>query len=383
MRTRALSSYLLGTAGANRHPTFSDRLTATKNRPGGFDYLRIVLASSVILWHSRLVSYGIDAPGGLWEHVLEPLALLIVPMFFALSGFLVAGSLERSRSLFNFLGLRVFRIMPALSVEVLISAFIFGPLLTTYSLPDYFGDHDLHLYLLNILGDIHYKLPGVFQDNPSTLVNGQLWTVPYELVCYLLLSVLAVSGIVRRRSLLLGFLCVYYAAQLASTLIRPSTNFQGAGGSTIVMSFVAGLVLFCYRERITWSKLLFLAMLAVSIALPMFIPKGMRFAAVPIAYVTVYLGLTNPPRNRLLLSGDYSYGLFLYGFPVQQAVYASGPYFRDWYTNLLVAVPVTAAIAATSWWFIEKPVLSHRAKLVAIEDWYVRRFRTGLKSRQL
>ena len=371
---KSLGDRLYEATAISRCPTFSDRLTATRNRPSGFDYLRIVLASSVILWHSRMISYGIDAPGGLWERVLEPLALLIVPMFFALSGFLVAGSLERSRSLFNFLGLRVFRIMPALSVEVLISAFIFGPLLTKYSLPDYFTDHEFHLYLLNILGDIHYKLPGVFQDNPSTLVNGQLWTVPYELVCYLLLSILAISGIVRRRRLLLGFLVIYYAAQLANTLLRPSTGFQGAGGSTIVMSFVAGLVLFCYRDQITWSKLLFLAMLAVSIALPMFIPKGMRFAAIPIAYVTVYLGLTSPPRNWLILSGDYSYGLFLYGFPVQQAVSALGPYFREWYINLLIAVPVTIIIAATSWWLIEKPILNHRGKLITLEDWYIHRF---------
>ena len=59
-------------------------------------------------------------------------------MFFCLSGFLVAGSLERCRTPISFAGLRIFRIFPALVVEVLLSALILGPLLTHYSLKMYF-----------------------------------------------------------------------------------------------------------------------------------------------------------------------------------------------------------------------------------------------------
>lgn len=357
--------------------TLSERLAFTKNRPAGFDYMRISLALAVIFWHSRLISYGADAPVGPWGRVLEPLALLIVPMFFALSGFLVAGSLERSRSLVGFLGLRVFRIMPALAVEVMLSALILGPLLTTLSLGEYFASPVLHEYFWNIVGHIHYKLPGLFEQNPNDLVNGQLWTVPYELVCYILISVLAVAGIVRRREFLFGFLVVYYVAQFANTLFRAQTEFQGAGGSSIVMAFITGVAFYRYRERIPWSGWLFLATLVVSIVLPMFVPKGMRFASVPITYVTVYLGLMNPPRNRLLLSGDYSYGLYLYGFPVQQAVYSASTAFHSWYASVLISVPIAAAIAAASWWFIENPVLRRRDKLKLFEDWYLRTFRSA------
>ncbi len=359
-------------AHPNATLSLADRMALTNNRPSGFDYMRIVLALSVICWHSLLISYGTDQV--FWGPALAPLSLLIVPMFFALSGFLVAGSLERSKSLFGFLGLRVFRIGPALSVEVLLSALILGPLLTNAGSAAYYASPMFHEYFWNILGDIHYVLPGVFQSNPTHLVNGQLWTVPYELVCYILLSFLMVFGIVRRRELLLGFLGAYYAAQLLNTLFRESTAYQGAGGSSIVMAFITGVVLFRYRERLPWSRLLFAAMLAISLALPVFVPKGMRFAAIPIAYVTVYLGLLNPPRNRLLLSGDYSYGLYLYGFPVQQAVYTLGPAFHGWLASILVSVPVTAAIAACSWWFVENPVMRRRGALKTWEDWYVRQF---------
>lgn len=362
-----------GAVRAGSGPTFAGRLAATDGRPSGFDYMRLVLALGVIGWHGSTVSYGLDALAGPWQRVLSPLALLIVPMFFALSGFLVAGSLERSKTLIGFLGLRVFRIMPALSVEVLLSALILGPLLTTYDLADYVTDREFSLYFWNMVGHIHYLLPGVFEDNPVRSVNGQLWTVPYELVCYIVLSVLAVSGIFRRRPLLLGFLCAYYVAQLANTALRPSTDYQGAGGSSVVMAFVAGLVMFGYRDRIVWSKALFAVALIASVALPLFVPKGVRFVAVPVAYMTVYLGLLDPPRSRVLLSGDYSYGLFLYGFPVQQAVWAMIPYAREWHTNVLVSLPCAVVIAVTSWWLVEKPVLGQRDKIKAVEGWYLRR----------
>ncbi len=370
-------TYGAGPQTTGRALTLAQRLAITKNRPSGFDYMRIALSISVICWHSLLISYGTDTTAGVWGRVLQPLSLLIVPMFFPLSGFLVAGSLERSKSLIGFLGLRVFRIMPALTVEVMLSALILGPLLTTSSLSSYFSDPVLQSYFWNILGDIHYKLPGLFKENPTDLVNGQLWTVPYELICYILLSVLAVAGIVRSREFLLAFLVFYYAAQLVNTLVRTQTDYQGAGGSSIVMAFITGVFFYRYREQIPWSRWLFVAMLIISVALPMFVPKGMRFAAVPIAYATVYLGLTSPPRNRLLLSGDYSYGLYLYGFPVQQAIHSASTAFHSWYANILLSVPIAAAIAAASWWFVENPVLRRRDKLQALENWYLHRVRGG------
>ena len=120
-----------------------------------------------------------------------------------------------------FVGLRAIRIYPALAVESLIAALVLGPLLTTKSLPAYFSDHDLHTYFLNILGDPHFLLPGVFKSNPIDLVNGQLWTIPYELRCYVLLTALAMLGAVRRPVILLAATIVYMAALAsADTLLH-------------------------------------------------------------------------------------------------------------------------------------------------------------------
>lgn len=371
----------VGFANIFRGCSLEERLKVTQGRPSGFDYMRVVLAVGVIFWHSKLTSYGEGAGythNWIADVALLPLAIFILPMFFSLSGFLVAGSLERSKTFLTFLGLRVLRIVPALAVEVLLSALILGPLLTTLPLRAYFADPKFHAYFLNIAGDIHYLLPGVFVSNPFPLVNGQLWTVPYELACYIALTILAITGIFQQRWWLFLSLMAFYAAQIGNAILRTNDQMKGAGGSTLVMSFIAGLVIYRYRDKIPWSGRLFLLALAVSVAL-IVVPNGVRFSALPIAYITMYLGLQSPTRNKIVLSGDYSYGLFLYGFPVQQAIMSISPTVRHWYWNLLLAVPCAVAVAVGSWWLVEKPALAQRKRLKRLEEWYLKT-RAGWRS---
>lgn len=353
--------------------SLDERFKSTRGRSSGFDYIRVVLALGVICWHAKVTSYGdVDSEvPSIAELVLLPLAMFILPMFFSLSGFLVAGSLERSRTFLTYFGLRLLRILPALTVEVLVCALVLGPLLTTLPLRAYFGDPQFHAYLLTMFADIHYRLPGVFASNPFPLVNGQLWTVPYELACYIALMILAAAGIFQQRWWLFLSLVAFYAAQGANTILRANDQMKGAGGTTLVMSFVAGLVIYRYRDKIPWSGRLFLLACVASLAL-VAVPNGVRFSALPIAYVTIYLGLQNPRRNRIALSGDYSYGLYLYGFPTQQAIMAISPGSRQWYWNLLLAIPCAFLVAAASWWLVERPALAQRKRLKRLEEWYLK-----------
>jgi peptidoglycan/LPS O-acetylase OafA/YrhL len=159
-------------------PTLADRLTVTHSRPAGFDWMRLLLATAIVGWHTIGTSYGDVAQHGFWSSPLwRPPLAAILGMFFALSGFLVAGSLERCRTMVSFVGLRVMRILPALAVEVLLCALILGPLLTHCSLHEYFADRRFWNYLANMLGIVHFVLPGVFLDNPwPGTVNAQLWS---------------------------------------------------------------------------------------------------------------------------------------------------------------------------------------------------------------
>jgi peptidoglycan/LPS O-acetylase OafA/YrhL len=188
----------------------------------------------------------------------------------------------------------------------------------------------------------------------------------------MVLSALAATGFFWRRHWLVFALVGLYVAQIGLDIIRTDRNPSIVGGSSLVISFASGLVLYRFRENIAWSGRLCFITAALSLLL-FSIPHGLRFAAFPSAYVTIYLGLLNPPRNKIILSGDYSYGLYLYGFPIQQAIVSIGPNLHHWHLNLLLAVPCAILVAVGSWWLVEKPVLGQRKKLRKLEEWYFER----------
>src|SRR5258707_701549 len=117
--------------------SLAQQLVRTNNQPTGFDYLRLILATAVIASHTVPTAYGKVVETHFLSGPIRPVVALILLMFFALSGFLVAGSLDRSRTIALFLGLRVIRIFPALGVEVILSALILGPIVTILPLPAY------------------------------------------------------------------------------------------------------------------------------------------------------------------------------------------------------------------------------------------------------
>lgn len=352
-------------------PTIDDRLRQTGGRAAGFDYMRIILAVSVILVHGVITSYGSAANMSLFASAGRPIFRFILPAFFALSGFLVAGSLERSKTLTTFIGLRIIRIYPALICEVVLSALVIGPLLTTRSWHDYFQDRQFLTYLLNALGDVHYALPGVFAQNPlPSVVNGQLWTVPFELYCYCGLALMVMLGLRRTRIIAPIASVAVILAYLAVTLARHGMAivpvFEAVNGAILIASFLAGVSIHIYRDRLPWSLGLCVASILLSVLCLTDLRYGSFFVAFPCAYVTVYVGLLDPSR-KYLFGGDYAYGVFLYGFVIQQTLMRILPAPHAWFLNVLLTVPLAFGVAAVSWRFVEKPAQRLRFILKRIE----------------
>ena len=359
-------------------------MIATHGRTSGFDYLRIILASLVVLSHSRVVTYGLAAvsptaaTAGGHPPLFQPILWSIVPSFFILSGFLVAGSLMRAKTIFEFGMLRVLRIVPALFVETMIAALILGPLVTALPLRDYFADAAFWCYPLNIIGDIHYVLPGVFTHNPApNIVNVQLWTIPVELQCYEMLVIVSIVMVWVSRLWLfqlktgVGLLTLGTLVVLLASMMQP----QGApkmwhdgantvATSTLVLSFLIGVTAFFYRERIPLRFGLFLLSAAAAF-IAMYDGRWQYLAVIPLAYATIYFGLTNFPKTLITVTGDYSYGVYLYGYPVQQTFAYLFPHNRIWELNFVVSLTASMIIAALSWHFVESRVLAYRKAIIA------------------
>jgi peptidoglycan/LPS O-acetylase OafA/YrhL len=353
----------------------SDKLQAANNRPAGFDYLRLSLAILVVGSHFTALTFGAQFQKEFWLmefwgfRLLRPFLAVVLPMFFALSGFLIAASLFRCKTLISFYGLRILRIVPALAVEITLSALILGPLVTNLSLASYFNDPLFWSYFLNIIGDIHFLLPGVFLDNTfPKIVNGQLWTIPWELWCYILVGIMSIALVLRSRWILLGLVlgvnAYFFVWGKGVYGPEPAVN-----GVVLVACFLAGVVLFAFKDKVAHDwKILVACTLASFVLLLKW--DGEYLAAFPIAYMTVHLGLLDPPRSRLLFSGDYSYGMYLYGFPLQQTMINLNHFTGVWYYVVAISTyPLIVATAVISWWLIENRALSLKRYLPFIEQW--------------
>lgn len=323
----------------------------------GFDALRIGLALCILCFHAIQNAHGKNyvnyVPGA-----VHPFVLALLPMFFALSGFLVTGSAIRTRSVQVFLTYRGLRIFPALAVEVTLSALLLGPLLTTLPLSQYFSDREFFEYFGNIISIIRYTLPGVFADNPvPDIVNVSLWTLRPEFYCYLFMAGLIVSGIVYHR--------IWYSVLfITATIILALMNVESGFGDptttfpwhVILYYFFIGIAAFHWKDYIPLHFGLFTAAAALSyLMLP---TPGLTYvAAFPLTYCLIYLGMLKVPRIPLLQNGDYSYGIYLFHFPIQQSLVHVFPSLREWWLLLPVAAGLTILFAAGSWHWIEKPSL--------------------------
>ena len=183
--------------------SIGERYSATDGRPSGFDFLRVFLSVAIIAVHSCLTSYGQVANDALYDGPLGRFCNLLVPMFFALSGFLVAGSLREVADARHVPWIACHpHLSSADGVEVVLSAFLLGPLVTALPLSVYFSDPLFFQYMLNAVGDVHLACPASLQKihGPASSTDNS-GTIPYELYCYCTLALVALLGLKRWRVL--------------------------------------------------------------------------------------------------------------------------------------------------------------------------------------
>ncbi len=349
--------------------TAADIMAEHRGMGPGFDALRLGLAFLVLAMHSISVSYGPAFDTELWGlPVFKQVHSAVLPMFFALSGFLVTISAVRTRRLGTFLAHRGLRIVPALLTEVMLTVLILGPLLTTWALSDYFSSPLVTKYLLNVVGSVQYYLPGMFETNPVPgVVNVNLWTLKPEFYCYICMALVMASGIVysvRQHTALAVAGTLAYVFYLA----QHQWGFKSSGPlawHVLVYAFLIGSVAYHYTDRIVIDARL--ALLAAFVAYGAFhYPPAIIVALVAVTYCMLYLGMSALPVMGWLKGRDISYGIYLYGFPIQQAtVYLLPKEAHVWWVVLPIAVVAATGFSIASWHLIEKPMLGFKRYLKA------------------
>ncbi len=362
--------------GASEADTFAAVLDRHRGEGPGFLVLRLLLAIA-ILWIyarylSRLYLSGASLGAGAdvhkvfvpWSGPSRVFFLFVVPAFFALSGFLVTGSGLRLRVTSTFLAFRVLRILPALLVEVTLSALVLGPIFTRLPLRSYFTDPQFFRYFGNIVGWITFFLPGVFENNHVPVVNGNLWTLPAEFDCYLITAGLMITGLAYQRVVITAMMAVITVILLGlNTFTGFAVRPQEFAAHTITYYFFVGMLFYHWREYIPARWWLFCLSLIGSYV---FLSSShtIYIAPVFVTYCTIYLGVTALPEIQWLRTRDYSYGIYLYGYPIIQALIASVPLLRgNGVLTFVLAAASTIMFAAFSWNVIEKRALALKRRL--------------------
>jgi len=336
-----------------------------------FHLARLVLAALVMLCHSYTL-LGLPTPlsqltGGQMNE-----GTLAVDGFLVISGFLICQSSLRSKNMLTFLLKRVARILPAMLCALVFSALVVGGLA-------YAGDYRSYLQLtdngpfswilnwltLNVQPE-QWGIAGVFQDNPTTSLNVSLWTIKHEVFLYLLMALLMLCTLNRRRPTYI----VLYAFFLLGWGLLDGLGMRlwdAADPCFWVLSrwnyprfmetglyFFSGTLLYAYRANM--PRKWYLAVIALLLLL-----LGGIFGFLRVVYIValpylVYYLACSPLCGGFSRLGDFSFGLYVYSYPVQQLIYHVAPQMHP-LVHFALSLAVTLPLAALSWRCVERPVL--------------------------
>jgi peptidoglycan/LPS O-acetylase OafA/YrhL len=335
--------------------------SACVGRNNNLNLIRMILATSVLVSHSVPLAEGpsITEPLGHLLHIT--LGSLAVCGFFAISGFLVTQSLLIRESVVSYLQARALRIFPGLAVVLLLTVLVLGPIATTLPLFDYATRSGTWTYFpANIaMIRLQYVLPGVFGTNAyPAAINGSLWTLPFEIGCYITLAIIWLTGAFRSHHRLIwtamGVAIFYIVAGIVSERVILPLKFNEF--MFLSACFTAGAAFYFLRNRVILNNPMALVALAIAVLINFYFPNqyilcaGYFYALLTFGYLPArILG----QYNRL---GDYSYGMYIYAFPVEQTLEWLSPGLSP-LQLCLRAFPATLVCALISWHFVERPSL--------------------------
>lgn len=329
------------------------------DKRNAFTLVRLIAASLVIITHTYVV-LGMDQGDIFERNGFIGLSKIGVDAFFVISGYLVTLSMKRSDSLTNFLFKRSMRIMPGLCVSLLITILLFGYLATNSD--HYILNRETWKYMYNaLLFNMHPYLPGVFKSNHIDVVNGSLWTLPLEVICYASIMLLSWSKAFNWRLLLILMV-------LMLTLHMHDTFSKDKDVLTVPALFLNELgYLFFYgsllahlKDRIIISWYITVPLVALIIWSSFHNHGDWHFSAGFYLVLWPYCLIsicTLFKSAHILNKFDYSYGIYIYGFVIQQSIVHFIPGLTSIYYFAFLSLMLSSIAGAISWHFVESPVI--------------------------
>lgn len=344
-----------------------------KSKENNYNIIRFVSALMVIYGH-MYVLLGQRAPV-LFSNEINAIGFKILMV---LSGYMITTSYLKDSKLKNYAVKRCFRIFPALIFYTLIMVLFIGPIVSVYGVKEYYESPATWEYLKNILLYPVFALTGLFENNPYPgAVNGSIWALPVEfslyIFMYIILSIFSKDKIRRNAWFIIAItICIL---QLVHLKYYPNKFFVLAGTDwlsalNIYPYFMIGGIYSIVNIRKYCN--LQLASLAILIASSLSFDSMWKMELIlmlVLPYFIISLGETKEPIfSKYFKRIDLSYGLFLWGFPIQQLIIKIVLVDRNTVLspNIFFALSLisTLGFAVITWYVIEKPMSKIMKKLL-------------------
>lgn len=334
-----------------------------KRNNNNLDLIRLFTALLVV-WYHCLVHYA-DTPPHL--PIMRPfnveLGYLGVSIFFFISGLLVTNSIITKRRVLPFIFSRFFRIYPAYIVMLLLCTFVIGPIFTNIGIIEYLKHPQTWEYFINnIMLNAKGVLPGLWEGHPYESVNGSLWTIPFEVTCY----IIVLATFILYKKLRLNYWIVISCALIMAILPQDIT-WNTLGISWIFFNrgqlfcFIIGALFAIYKDKVKIDSTLIYILILLCTLLYRWQNVIYFLFPITIAITLLYCSTTDLIK-KIKLPHDISYGVYIIHAPVIQIVFATTN-ISSWLICFLITSTITIPLAILSAKYIEEPALTISKKI--------------------
>ena len=342
--------------------------TAQGMDKNNFDGVRISLALIVVFAHIAALTKMQDFK--YFEIIFD--ANFAVKGFFAISGFLVAKSYLSSRNTLEYAEKRLRRIYPAYTASIILS-FVIGLIATTLSVSEYLQSSQTLKYIianLIFLNFVQPTLPAVFENNPMQALNGALWTIKVEIMLYFCIP--ALIYLFKRFGSTRTTLIVFFLS--VAWVYFFTVHYSGNNGVELARQFPGQLsyfilgALYAVNSK-ALNKIKIIAFISL-IALFVTENPSAKLFIDPIAYSSIVILISVDAFRKVNIGkyGDISYGIYLYHFPIIQALIFTETFKNNIWIGFYATIVLTLLAALASWHLVEKKLLKRTSHYVTTKN---------------